>query len=147
MSVRLQAAGRESDRGSIQTKVLHMGTVLIVDDLEMFRNVLVHALKGAGHHALAAPDGAAALRLVESMPIDLVLLDMAMPVMNGAEFLRRLRGDGRFDHVAVIVVSATSPAPEDKPLLEMGAQAQLLKSRFSLRDLVRRVNEVLNVPV
>ena len=120
-----------------------MATVLVVDDVEMFRSIVLHALKGAGHAALGAPDGAAALQLLDTAPVDLVLLDLAMPKMNGIEFLRRLRADPRFASLPVIVVSAQSPSPRDKPLAELGAQAQLLKSRFSLRDLIQRVEELL----
>ena len=120
-----------------------MATILVVDDVQMFRNVVVHALKGAGHNALSAPDGAAALQVLESSPVDLVLLDMAMPRMNGVEFLSRLRADARFADLPVIVVSALTQAPQDKSVAALGAQAQLLKSRFSLRDLIQRVNELL----
>ena len=120
-----------------------MATVLVVDDVEMFRSVVLHALKGAGHTALGAPDGAAGLAVLETTPVDLVLLDLAMPRMNGVQFLERLRADPRFASLPVIVVSAQSPSPREKSLESLGAQAQLLKSRFSLRDLVSRVNELL----
>jgi len=122
-----------------------MPTVLIVDDIEMFRSVVAHALKGAGHQTLSAPDGAAALEMLETARVDLILLDMAMPTMNGVEFLTRLRADHRFNDVPVIVVSALTQTPQEKSVLELGAQAQLLKSRFSLRDLIRQVNDLLKV--
>jgi CheY-like chemotaxis protein len=125
-----------------------MATVLVVDDVEMFRNVVVRALQSAGHQAMSAPDGAAALALLERTRVDLVLLDMAMPRMGGAEFLKRLRADARHAGTPVVIVSATSQAPQspsEKTTLEMGAQAHLLKSRFSLRELVQRVNDLLNV--
>lgn len=120
-----------------------MATVLVVDDVEMFRNVVVHALKGAGHHALCATDGAAGLQVLESARVDLVLLDLAMPTMNGVEFLRRLRADERFKSVPVVVVSASSQPQQANALTDLGAQAQLLKSRFSLRDLIQKVNDLV----
>ena len=120
-----------------------MATVLVVDDVEMFRSIVLHALKGAGHAAVGAADGAAALQVLETTPVDLVLLDLAMPRMNGVQFLEHLRADARFASLPVIVVSAQSPSPRDKSLEALGAQAQLLKSRFSLRDLIQRVNELL----
>lgn len=123
-----------------------MATVLVIDDVEMFRKIVAHALQAAGHRALAAPDGAAALGLLETSRVELILLDMAMPRMNGVEFLARLRQDARYDGVPVVVVSALSQAPNAKSVLEMGAQAQLLKSRFSLRELVQQVNDLLHVP-
>lgn len=83
--------------------------------------------------------------MVNSTHVDLILLDMAMPTMNGVEFLERLRADARFDDVPVVVVSALSRTPQDKSVIALGAQAQLLKSRFSLRDLVQCVNELPEV--
>jgi CheY-like chemotaxis protein len=120
-----------------------MATVLIVDDVEMFRTVVAHALGGAGHRAVTASDGAAALRALETAGADLVLLDLAMPMMNGLEFLQRLRTDRRFERLPVIVVSALSNTAQLESVTELGVQAQLLKSRFSLRDLVQCVNDVV----
>jgi len=120
-----------------------MATVLIVDDVEMFRSVVAHALQGAGHRPLCAADGAAGLAVLEAERVDLVLLDLAMPKMNGLEFLQKLRGDERFRSVAVIVVSASSPGAKSPSLSTLGAQGQLLKSRFSLRDLIQCVNELV----
>jgi CheY-like chemotaxis protein len=122
-----------------------MATVLVVDDVAMFRNVVMHALKGAGHEALSAPDGEAALQMLNAARVDLVLLDLAMPKMNGLEFLQRLRADRRFDSLPVVVVSALTASPQGGSGLPAGAQAQLLKSRFSLRDLIRCVNDLLKV--
>ena len=120
-----------------------MATVLIVDDVEMFRTVVAHALSGAGHRAVSAPDGAAAPRAQEPAGADRVLLDLAMPHMNGMEFLQRLRADRRFNALPVIVVSAMSNAGQLESVSALGVQAQLLKSRFSLRDLVQCVNDVV----
>ena len=120
-----------------------MATVLIVDDVAMFRNVVAHALKGAGHEPLSAPDGEAALQVLNSARIDLVLLDLAMPKMNGPEFLRHLRADARFDRVPVVVVSALTQSPHGGSAVPAGAQAQLLKSRFSLRELIRCVDDLV----
>jgi CheY-like chemotaxis protein len=120
-----------------------MATVLVVDDVEMFRNVVVHALKGAGHQALCAADGGAALQVLETARVDLILLDMAMPKMNGVEFLERLRADSRFRATPVVVVSALTQSPQARSIASLGAQAQLLKSRFSLRDLIQCVNDLV----
>jgi CheY-like chemotaxis protein len=117
--------------------------VLVIDDVEMFRNVVVHALKGAGHSALSAPDGTAGLQMLETTNVDLILLDMAMPKMTGVEFLERLRADARFKHLPVVVVTALSQSPQSKSIAALGAQAHLLKSRFSLRDLIQCVNDLV----
>jgi CheY-like chemotaxis protein len=120
-----------------------VATILVVDDVEMFRNVVAHALNGAGHHPLCAPDGAAALAVLESTAVDVVLLDLAMPRMNGMEFLERLRADPRHKTLPVVVVSALSQSPHALAISALGAHRQLLKSRFSLRDLIQCVNDLL----
>ena len=120
-----------------------MATVLVVDDVEMFRSVVAHALQGAGHRPLCAADGAAGLAVLEAERVDLVLLDLAMPKMNGVEFLQRLHADERLRSVPVVVVSASTQAPQAQSVKALGAQGQLLKSRFSLRDLIQCVNDLL----
>ena len=100
-----------------------MAIVLVVDDVAMFRNVVMHALKGAGHDALSAPDGEAGLQMLNAAHVDLVLLDLAMPKMNGLEFLQRLRADRRFDSLPVVVVSALTASPQGGSGLPAGAQA------------------------
>jgi CheY-like chemotaxis protein len=118
-----------------------MATVLVVDDVEMFRSVVAHALKNAGHRPVCAADGAAGLALLETERVDLVLLDLAMPKMNGLEFLQKIRADDRFRSVPVVVVSASSQGAKAPPLASMGAQGQLLKSRVSRRDQIQCVND------
>ena len=120
-----------------------MATVMIVDDLEMFRTVVAHALRGAGHQTVCAPDGAAALRLLETAAADVILLDLAMPNMNGLEFLQRLRGSPRFGKTPVIIVSALSSSQQLDSVAKLGVSGHLLKSRFSLRELVQCVNDVV----
>lgn len=119
-----------------------MAVVLVVDDVQIFRDVVSHALTGVGHQTVCAGDGVSALEALRTRHVDLVLLDLAMPNMNGLEFLRRLRADRQHAHVPVVVVSALSQAPQVEAAIALGVQARLLKSRFSLRELVQTVNEL-----
>ena len=70
-----------------------MPKILIVDDEPDERFLLRRMFEQAGHKVIEADDGAAALAIVRSSPPDLIVTDMMMPVMNGAELIRRLRGD------------------------------------------------------
>ena len=69
------------------------GTVLVVDDEEVVRQIARHTLERFGYHALTADDGASAVEIYRSAPsgIALVLLDLTMPVMSGEETLRQLQ--------------------------------------------------------
>ena len=68
-----------------------MATILVVDDTAIIRDPLAAILKLAGHATLIAGNGQEALGIIEGNQVDLVLLDLAMPVMDGLNFLDRLR--------------------------------------------------------
>ena len=85
-----------------------MPRILVVDDEADQRFLLRRIFERAGHEVTEACDGAAALRAVgESLP-DLVVTDMMMPVMSGAELIRRLRGDPATSHIPVLAASGDS---------------------------------------
>ena len=74
-----------------------MATILVVDDNPAVARMMARLLESKGYHAVLAPDGPSALDAVRSAtpPVDLVLLDMMMPDMDGLEVLRRLRSESR----------------------------------------------------
>ena len=119
-----------------------MATVLMIDDVPLFRDVVVHALQRAGHQVSCAANGAAAMEALKTVRPDLILLDLAMPEMNGLAFLRQLRADKALARTPVVVVSALSEAVEVKEAMKIGVQGHLLKSRFSLEQLIAMVQRV-----
>ena len=119
-----------------------MATVLMIDDVPLFRDVVLHALQRAGHQVVCAANGVAAMETLKTVRPDLILLDLAMPEMNGLAFLRQLRADRALGRTPVIVVSALSETPEVKEAVKIGVQGHLLKSRFSLEQLIAQVKRV-----
>jgi two-component system response regulator len=119
-----------------------MATVLMIDDVPLFRDVVLHALQRAGHSVVCAANGVAAMETLKTVRPDLILLDLAMPEMNGLAFLRQLRADRNLGRTPVIVVSALSETPEVKEATKIGVQGHLLKSRFSLEQLIAQVKRV-----
>jgi len=71
----------------------HIGemNVLLVDDEKHFREILVKRLGQRGIVALQASDGEEALRLLEEKPVDVIVMDVKMPKMNGIETLRHIK--------------------------------------------------------
>jgi signal transduction histidine kinase/DNA-binding NarL/FixJ family response regulator len=101
--------------------------VLVVDDIEVNRAPVVHFLRSLGFETEEADDGAAALRRIEAAAFDVVLMDSAMPVMDGAEATRRLRASERWRTLPVIVISANASPADRQAAMAAGADAFLPK--------------------
>ncbi|GDY12951.1 response regulator [Planctomycetota bacterium] len=119
-------------------------SVLVVDDNRLMRNMVARAvcLSGLAISAvLEAGDGAQALAALRSQWVDLVLLDINMPVMDGEEFLRQLRADTALSATLVVVVSTESSQPRIARLKAMGAG--FIHKPFRPEALVAAVNELM----
>jgi CheY-like chemotaxis protein len=79
--------------------------ILVVDDEPDLRFLLRRVFERAGHEVIEATDGAAALALVYESPPDLVVTDIMMPVMDGAELIGRLRSDPATAGIPILSVS------------------------------------------
>lgn len=113
--------------------------VLVVDDEPMVREVVTRYLEQEGYVVTVAPDGATALHALEHHDIDLVILDLMLPEIDGLSVLRELR---RRDATPVIVLSARGGEGDRVQGLEIGADDYVVKP-FSPRELVARVASVL----
>jgi signal transduction histidine kinase len=102
-------------------------TVLIVDDLPANRLVIERHLERMGCQTLSAEDGRQALDLLAAHEVDLVMLDLMMPVMNGFETLAAMRADPTLAHVPVVVVSALHEVDSVARCIELGAEDFLSK--------------------
>ncbi|HXI80111.1 MAG TPA: response regulator [Verrucomicrobiae bacterium] len=107
------------------------GRVLVVDDTAFNRQLLARLLRGLGHEPVEAEDGRQALarlRDPDEPPIDVILLDIVMPEMDGYQVLAALRDDPALRHLPVIVISGVDELESVVRCLEMGAADYLPKS-------------------
>jgi len=114
-------------------------TILVVDDDERLRDLLAEYLGGRGYTVRTAVDGPAGLELARKGGLDLVVLDIMMPGMDGLEVCRNLRG---FSTVPVIMLTARGDEMDRIVGLEIGADDYLAKP-FNPRELVARIEAVL----
>ncbi len=123
----------------------NQGTVLVVDDDEQVRDVIVRALGQSGYLVLAAPNGMDALALFEERrrEVDLVVLDMVMPTMGGAETLQRLKKLS--PRVAVLVVTGYTTEDLARELAASGADG-LVEKPLDLGIFVNKVRELVGGP-
>jgi two-component system OmpR family response regulator len=120
-----------------------MASVLVVDDDAHIREVARYALARAGHTVELANDGVAAYDRVQRGGIDLIILDVLMPELDGFALCRRLRASGPANASAPIIFLSSRGEEADRVLgLDLGADDYLTKP-FSPRELVARVAAVL----
>ncbi len=119
-------------------------SVLIIDDEFLIANALAHMLRAAGYDADLARDGKEALGMVSSVPYDLVICDVRMPVMDGIEFyahLKRLRPD-LAKRVAFCTGDLDNPRTRD---FLQNCGVPFLQKPFRLRGLLDIVDGMLSV--
>jgi adenylate cyclase len=107
------------------TRVDRVAAVLIVDDNELNRDLLVRPLRASGYAVSEASDGAQALAMIRAEPFDLILLDLLMPGMTGHELLRHLKDDEDLRHVPVVVLSTVNDLDTIAACIQMGADDYL----------------------
>ena len=116
-----------------------MAHILIVEDETVVAEVVHDQLVLAGHSVAVAGDGAAALRLLDTRPVDLVILDWMLPGLDGLEVCRRIRARSM---TPILMLTARAEEVDRVLGLEVGADDYLTKP-FSMRELLARTRALL----
>lgn len=125
------------------TKVKNQNTVLVVEDENMLNEAYQVILTTAGYNVLSAYDGKAALELLEEHPVDVILLDLRMPVLDGIGFLEAYQPLTRKDRPKIIVFSNFDMQKEIDQAYALGADKYMLKAWASPKELIQLVNNLL----
>lgn len=118
------------------------GRILVVDDNEMNRDLLSRRLRQQGHTVSVAENGRQALERIASEELDLVMLDIMMPELDGYQVLDRMRSDGTLDRLPVVMISAVTEIESVVRCIELGATDYLPKP-FNTVLLKARVGATL----
>jgi two-component system OmpR family response regulator len=116
-----------------------MATILVVDDEAHIRDVVRYALEREGHRVVTAGDGEAALARVREGGVDLVVLDVVMPELDGLSVCRRIREERA---LPIVFLSSRGEEVDRINGLELGGDDYVVKP-FSPRELATRVKVVL----
>ena len=119
-----------------------MATILIVEDEEDLRQVLIFNMEAAGHRVVSASKGAEALRLVKEEHPDVVLLDVMLPDVTGLDVCRQIKTDSATKQICVVMLTARAEEIDRVVGFELGADDYVTKP-FSVRELTLRVSAIL----
>lgn len=117
-------------------------TVLIVDDEDDILDLLAYNLERASMAPLKARNGLEALDLAQQQPVDLIILDVMMPGMDGLETCRRLRRHSRLRQIPILILTARSAEEDHIAGLDYGADSFLPKS-VGLGVIISQVRAML----
>lgn len=114
--------------------------ILIADDNENIREALTSILEDEGHTLWIAKDGAEALRKVQEISPDILILDVMMPEMSGYDVCRAVKSDPNLKKTFILMLSAKGQAAEQQQGKECGADEYLVKP-FSPSEVLARINK------
>jgi CheY-like chemotaxis protein len=117
--------------------------LLVVEDERDIAELLVHSLIARGFRVEHAPHGQAAWDILCQAPSDLVLTDLLMPVMDGCELVRRIRGSPRLAATPIVVLSAL---PEGVMRTSCPSADAFLQKPFQLKHVLDRIARLLGSP-
>lgn len=120
-------------------------TVLVIDDVESLLHLIRGALTGYSVDLITAVDGGSGLELARRIVPDLVLLDLALPVMSGWDVLEHLQNGDDTAHVPVVIVTAHGDSASAAKARDMGAVGFLSKP-FRPAELRRLIDRHLEGP-
>ncbi len=113
--------------------------ILIIEDEKPMARALELKLSNAGYDVKSATDGKCGLDCLEKEKVDLILLDLIMPNLDGFGVLEALKADG--NATPVIVLSNLSQEEDAERAKKLGAKGFFIKSNTAIADIVNRVNE------
>ena len=123
-----------------------MPRILIAEDNDDLRSLLTRQLRRVGYEVLEAADGRRCLEVLQTTPVDLVILDIFMPELDGMAVIAQTRRD--FEHVRILAISGGGTVGRDQTLeiaLRFGATRTLTKP-FTQEEFVSAVRELLGEP-
>ena len=115
-------------------------TILVAEDLGSINRLICARLEKEGYQVIPAYDGSEALKAINEQPVDLALLNMMMPYIDGSQVLKRIRAAGI--SIPVIIFSVKSHESFLKQCLYYGANGYLVKP-FQLDDMITLANDLL----
>jgi CheY-like chemotaxis protein len=121
-----------------------MPKILVVDDEEDILNIVSAVLKGAGYEVLTTERGQAALDILEQETVDLVLLDVMMPEMDGWSVVREMKKSPLLKDLPIAMLTVKSMSPDNFYSDEVEGISDYINKPFSKKELLERVEQIFD---
>lgn len=120
-----------------------MKKILFIEDESALQKTIGDILIQEGYEIISALDGAAGLRMAEEKKPDLILLDLILPKMHGFEVLKALKESLATKNIPVIILTNLEEIKDVEEALKLGATTYLVKSQYSLDEVVEKIKASL----
>ena len=118
--------------------------ILIVEDDNFLLGLEAKKLKDKGYDVLSAANSAEAFKIIDSKEkIDLVLLDLMLPEVDGFTILQKIREDDNLEHVPVVIFSNLYEEKDLKRATKLGISNFMIKSNFTLDELTEKIKTLI----
>jgi len=135
----------ESFIKSLFQEVFSMGKrILLVDDEPDIRSLYKRIIEREGYKVSTAASGSEALKTLEELSPDLIVLDIMMPGMDGWEVARRIRGDKRFSKVPIIMLTVKSEIEDKMRSIDVAGADRHLSKPVEVSELMGTIKALLN---
>lgn len=119
-----------------------MKKILFVEDEESLQKIVKETLEKSGYGVFSAVDGENGLTIAKKEKPDLILLDLILPQKDGFEVLKALKEDNTTADIPIIVLTNLEGSADIEKALSLGARTYLVKSNYSLDDVLLKVKNV-----
>jgi DNA-binding response OmpR family regulator len=117
--------------------------ILIIEDEKFLRLLLASSFKKEGLEVFEAIDWEEGFKILEEQKIDLIVLDILLPGIDGVEILTQLKKDSRFNQIPVLVLSNLGQEEKIEECKKRGAVDYLIKANYTLGEIVERIKKYL----
>ena len=123
----------------------HNQTILVIEDDKFLGDVLVERLSKEKFNIKISIDGNDAMKQIETLKPDLILLDLLLPGIDGFEILGKIKNDAELSKIPVIVLSNFGQQEDIDRAKSLGAREYLIKAYSTPSEITKKIEEVLNI--
>ncbi len=117
--------------------------ILVIEDDKFLRELISQKLLKEGYDILEAIDGERGIESAKTEKLDLILLDLILPGIDGFEVLARLKSDPEVSEIPVIILSNLGQKDDIEKGLKMGAVDYLIKAHFTPAEIIEKIRAIM----